>query len=78
MKIAFTENFSIHYSEGRLTIFDERMNKHLPFSFGGAEAREFIKTLDELEKNTPDDIAFNKAIDNLCETMKAEVTLRPQ
>lgn len=78
MLIGFTDNFQIHYANGRITIYDKRMNKHLPISFEGEEAQAFKKSLDELAERFPDDDTLYSAINGMCELMRKQTNLRPQ
>tara|TARA_R110000868_G_scaffold60360_1_gene184516 strand:+ start:470 stop:640 length:171 start_codon:yes stop_codon:yes gene_type:complete len=43
--LAANETYSIHYRKGVLTIYDKRMNNHLPLTLKGEEAEEFALEL---------------------------------
>ena len=62
--LAANETYSIHYRKGVLTIYDKRMNNHLPLTLKGEEAEEFA-----LELLAGD-------LNELCKKAKAEAYIR--
>ena len=64
-----TETYSLYYTNGTLTIFDKRLNDHMPISLKGEEAADFLKQINRIPMADTDDKAFEK-IDALCEGIK--------
>lgn len=73
MWLGGTDKYSIYYNDDKFTVYDKRMNNHLPFVIQGDDAIEFKERINTIPIVLDDDIV-DAAIDELCDQMK-EISL---
>jgi len=66
-----TDTYSLYYTNGTLTIFDKRLNDHMPVTLHDKDAEEFLKVYRTIPLSL-----YNKeigvTIDELCEQAKKD------